>query len=137
MYDIASQMPDDLAVYVSYRLKKKRLLQKMTQAELGSKLGISSQQIQKYENGSNSLSLRMLEKAARVLGTSIDYFFDGYNKSDKNYLEDENRIVFEADILEKEVALLSKYFRKITNIDVRKKILSLVKSLSTMEESKL
>lgn len=111
----------------------------MTQSELGSKLCVSSQQIQKYERGVNSISLRMLEKISDILKVSIEYFFEGYkehNSACGTYLEDENQIVFEDNVMEKEVALLSKYFKKINDEDIRKKILNLVKSLSNFRESK-
>lgn len=106
--------------------------------ELGNKLNVSSQQIQKYERGINSIGLRTLEKISKILNVPIEYFFEGYkghNSSCSIYLEDENQIVFE-DSVEKEVVLLSKYFKKINDDDIRKKILNLVKSLSNFGEFK-
>lgn len=129
MYDVKSQMSDALVIYVGRRLKSRRLSLKLTQQELGNKLDISSQQVQKYESGANVVNLRMLEKISNVLGVPIEYFIKGYTQDDC-IIRDENKIVFEDDILEKESALLSKYFKKINDDDVRKKILNLVKSLS-------
>jgi len=49
---------------------------KMTQEELGEKLGVSFQQIQKYERGVNRMSAAMMVSVARILNVDMGYFFD-------------------------------------------------------------
>jgi transcriptional regulator with XRE-family HTH domain len=63
-------VPDVLDVEVGLNLRRARLLRKLSQTELGGALGISFQQIQKYERGVNRLSTSMLVRAARFLAIS-------------------------------------------------------------------
>ncbi|MBL8646414.1 MAG: helix-turn-helix transcriptional regulator [Sphingosinicella sp.] len=67
--------PVDL--HVGKRLRESRTACGVTQAELGADLGISAQQVQKYENGSNRISASKLFEIAGRLGTGIDWFFEG------------------------------------------------------------
>lgn len=60
--------PDMIDVEVGLNLRRARLLRKLSQTQLGDALGISFQQIQKYERGVNRLSTSMLIRAARFLG---------------------------------------------------------------------
>jgi len=59
-----------------HRLRQARLVNNLTQADLAQRVGISFQQIQKYENGSNRISSSRLYQTARVLGLPVTYFFD-------------------------------------------------------------
>jgi transcriptional regulator with XRE-family HTH domain len=54
-------------------MKMLRLAQDLSQEELGAKLGVSFQQVQKYEKGSNRISLGRAKKIARILNCSIDH----------------------------------------------------------------
>jgi len=59
--------PDQIDVEVGLNLRRMRLARGFSQTELGNALGVSFQQIQKYERGANRLSASMLVKAARFL----------------------------------------------------------------------
>ncbi|WP_370652045.1 helix-turn-helix domain-containing protein [Phenylobacterium sp.] len=67
--------PVDLHVGMRLRLRRRDL--KITQTELAEHLGISFQQVQKYERGMNRLSASRLYEIARVLRVGVDYFFEG------------------------------------------------------------
>ena len=67
---------DRIDVEIGARLKQARVAARLSQTELGAHLGISFQQIQKYEKGKNRISSGRLYKIARVLGVKITYFFD-------------------------------------------------------------
>lgn len=62
---------------VGQRLRALRLLRGLTQAQLGQQLGVSFQQIQKYEKGGNTISAGRLFYLARVLQVAPDVFFEG------------------------------------------------------------
>ncbi len=62
--------PDQIDVEVGLALRRARLHRKLSQTELGNALGISFQQVQKYERGANRVSASMLVKAARFLNIS-------------------------------------------------------------------
>ena len=74
-------MADDIHpvdLYVGRRLRERRITRGVSQADLGAGLGVSAQQIQKYENGANRVSASKLFEIAERLGTGIDWFFDGF-----------------------------------------------------------
>jgi transcriptional regulator with XRE-family HTH domain len=69
--------PDPIDRHVGGQLRLRRAQIGMTQAELGTKLGLSFQAVQKYETGENRVSASRLYQLARVLEVSPAYFFDG------------------------------------------------------------
>lgn len=58
------------------RIKSLRMASGMSQGALGERLGVTFQQVQKYENGANGVSAEKLHKIAAVFGVATDYFFD-------------------------------------------------------------
>ena len=71
-----SRAPTAIDQMVGDKIRKLRLDRNMTLAELGSELGISHQQLQKYETGTNRLSAGMLSNVADVLRVSISDLFE-------------------------------------------------------------
>jgi transcriptional regulator with XRE-family HTH domain len=68
---------DAIDVEIGKSIRQARVAAGLTQTELGARLGISFQQIQKYEKGRNRVGGGRLYKIARALGVKITYFFDG------------------------------------------------------------
>jgi transcriptional regulator with XRE-family HTH domain len=64
-------------VYIGARLRTRRMIVGMSQSELGVVLGVTFQQVQKYENGSNRISVHRLRVIAHALEVSPSYFFEG------------------------------------------------------------
>lgn len=73
-FDTAAPHPVD--VEVGRRLAARRISMGLNQSELGRALGVTFQQIQKYEKGANRISASKLWMAAEALGVDIGYFFD-------------------------------------------------------------
>jgi transcriptional regulator with XRE-family HTH domain len=69
--------PHHVDAHVGERLKQRRLTLGLSQERLGELLGLTFQQIQKYERGSNRLGASRLYQAACALDVEIAYFFDG------------------------------------------------------------
>lgn len=69
---------DPLDVYVGKRLRRRRIFIGMSQTQLGEAVGVSFQQVQKYESGLNRAVPRRLFEFGRTLGVPLAYFFDGY-----------------------------------------------------------
>ncbi|KQY95574.1 MULTISPECIES: helix-turn-helix domain-containing protein [unclassified Brevundimonas] len=66
---------NDVDAYVGARISLRRSALGLSQSALAQQLGISFQQVQKYETGQNRISASRLHRAATVLGTSVDAFF--------------------------------------------------------------
>ena len=69
--------PNYIDVHVGTRMRMRRQLINMSQERLGELLGITFQQIQKYEKGSNRISASRLFYSAKTLGVPVQFFFDG------------------------------------------------------------
>ena len=66
-----------VAEHVGLRLKRRREMLGLTQAQLGSRLGVTFQQVQKYERGANCMTAARLHDAAEVLQVPVQFFFEG------------------------------------------------------------
>ena len=69
-------MFDPIDVHVGNRMRAQRLSQSMSQKELGQKLGVTFQQIQKYEKGANRIGAGRLFRIARFLSVPVAHFFE-------------------------------------------------------------
>lgn len=78
----ASRAPTAVDQMVGEKIRRLRLERNMTLAELGNQLGISHQQLQKYETGTNRLSAGMLANVADVLRVSIEGLFEDESQQD-------------------------------------------------------
>ena len=74
--------PDLVDSHVGNRIRARRRLCKVSQAELADGIGLSFQQIQKYERGLNRVSASKLYAIAKRLGVPISHFFDGLAETD-------------------------------------------------------
>ena len=75
-YGHGTGIPSPVDVHVGARLRQRRSLLGMTQTKLGDALGISFQQMQKYEKSTNRISSSRLFALSRVLDVPVEYFFD-------------------------------------------------------------
>jgi transcriptional regulator with XRE-family HTH domain len=72
--------PDPIDIHVGRRVRMLRTLKGMSQERLGRSLGVSFQQLQKYESGANRMSASMLYRASQALETPISAFFEGLDE---------------------------------------------------------
>lgn len=69
-------LPNPVDIHVGARMRARRLLLGLSQEKLGELIGLSFQQVQKYEHGTNRLSASRLYDLSTVMGVPIQYFFD-------------------------------------------------------------
>ena len=67
--------------YFGDRLRARRIMLKMSQEDLGKSLGVSFQQIQKYEKATNRMSAALLVRVAEILDVDVGYFYDEIPKT--------------------------------------------------------
>lgn len=75
-------MTHPVDIYVGKRLKQSRLASGMSQEALAHTVGVTFQQIQKYERGSNRMGASRLYEFSKILNVSVDYFFEGFEDSE-------------------------------------------------------
>lgn len=125
-------------IYVGTRLKIRRLELGLSQNKIGEMTGITFQQVQKYEKGSNRIGSSRLYEFAKILKVPVSYFFEQYELTfGNNGVLSDNRASFDDDkdnISEKEILTLIKNFSAIKDPNVRKSIIALAKTLSKKED---
>ncbi len=105
----------------------------MSQEKLGDHLGLTFQQVQKYEKGVNRIGAGRLFEIARILGVPIDFFYDGVAASTEGPGATAPPVM--EFVSSGEGLQLSLAFMKIKDPKVRKRVLDLVKSLANEEEA--
>ena len=105
----------------------------MSQEKLGDLLGLTFQQVQKYEKGVNRIGAGRLFEIARILGVPIDFFYDGVAASADTLVSAAPPVM--EFVSSGEGLQLSLAFMKIKDPKVRKRVLDLVKSLADEEEA--
>ena len=118
------------------RVRMRRISIGMSQEKLGDMLGLTFQQVQKYEKGMNRISVARLVEIAKILGVDIDFFFDGIKpgKGEAGFA-DSGAPAYVADMMSTPEGLqLVRHFTGIKNPKVRKSIVQLVASLAAQEE---
>jgi len=126
--------PDPIDIHVGSRVRLRRTLLGMSQEKLGDALGLTFQQIQKYERGANRIGSSRLFKLSQILDVPVSFFFDDMPED----VERANRGLaeapaepFEADQLSKRETLeLVRAYYRVGDAKVRKRIFELVKAVA-------
>ena len=124
--------PHSVDVHVGKTIRIQRLLRKVSQTELGDRVGVTFQQIQKYEKGSNRVSASMLVEIAGALSVDVRTFFDDLTAPAAN--ANDNPAPSEEFVISREGVQLNAAFFSIKNEPLRKKILKLVQAIASTEQ---
>lgn len=130
--------PHPVDVHVGARIRERRKQLGLSQQSLADSLGLTFQQVQKYERGTNRVSSSKLWDVARTLQASVSYFFEhltGGGGEARGAAEDgaEYRHDF---IMTAEGSELAKAFPRISNRKVRRQVLELVRTLADESEQR-
>src|SRR3954467_6580332 len=74
---IAKKAPNPTDKHVGARVRMRRMMLGMSQEKIGDALGLTFQQVQKYEKGANRMGSSRLQQAADILGFAVPFFFEG------------------------------------------------------------
>ena len=120
---VAEDGPDPIDVYVGTRVRMRRTLLGMTQTQLGEALGLTFQQVQKYERGANRISASRLYQTSQILDVPVSFFFDELDVEAMAWSPD--------DILPKRETLeLVRAYYRITDSDTRDHLRKLFQSMA-------
>ncbi|CDM62852.1 MULTISPECIES: helix-turn-helix domain-containing protein [Rhizobium] len=120
--------PHAVDIHVGKTIRIKRLMRKVSQTELGDRVGVTFQQIQKYEKGANRVSASMLVEIAGALDVDVRTFFEDVSTANDNPTPSDEFVV------SRDGVLLNAAFLSIKNEAVRKKIVKLVQAIAGMEQ---
>ena len=121
-------------VHVGARMRQRRTLLGRSQEKLGTAVGLTFQQIQKYERGSNRIGSSRLFEFAKVLDVPVSYFFDempSKARGRKGFGEAATPLEQEKDdpLAKRETLELVRAYYKIRTAGVRKRIFEMVKAV--------
>ncbi len=125
--------PNPIDIHVGARLRLRRTLLGLSQEKLGEAVGITFQQLQKYERGSNRISASRLYNLSQVLGVPVSYFFDDMPSPDSAVTKSLTALPSETDEFEsmarRETLELVRAYYRIEDPGVRKRTFDLLKAL--------
>jgi transcriptional regulator with XRE-family HTH domain len=127
--------PNPTDVHVGSRIRLRRNMLGMSQEKLGENLGITFQQIQKYEKGTNRVGASRLQAIADVLSVPVAFFFEdlpGEETARNRGFAEDTSAAFAIDFCTSAEGLqLNRAFVRISDMKVRRRIIDLVKSLAS------
>ena len=130
--------PNPIDIHVGARVRLRRNMLGFSQEKLGESLGITFQQIQKYEKGTNRIGASRLQQLSEILKTPVSFFFEDIPNTSGNTaggLSESESPNYVVDFLSSSEGLqLNKAFANIKDPKVRKKIIDLVRSLADEAE---
>ncbi len=126
------ESPNPIDVHVGDRVRRRRRALGVSQEQLADKLGLTFQQVQKYERGANRISCSKLYQIAIALQAHIAYFFEGLPDPVRSTgVAEDAPAAFVHDLpLTPEERLVAGSLSRIENKQVRKRLVELVKSLA-------
>jgi len=144
---LAKALPVDM--HVGSRMRQRRSLLGMSQTKLGTAVGLTFQQIQKYERGSNRIGSSRLYEFSKVLDVPVSYFFDempsnvlsgrpvsgrghkGFGEAGTPFEQDKDPLI------KRETLELVRAYYKIREGRVRKRIFEMVKAVGAASHAEL
>ena len=123
--------PNFIDVHVGNRIRMRRQIVGMSQEKLGELLGITFQQVQKYEKGSNRISASRLFYAAKTLGVPVQFFFDDLpGVDDRGFGEPRDEDSVMAALMNADGVTLAKAFRDADGSGKRKLIATMARLIA-------
>ena len=137
MVEENKKKPNPIDTHVGSRIRLRRNMLGMSQEKLGENLGITFQQIQKYEKGTNRVGASRLQAIASILGVPVAFFFEDApgQEAGAGGFEEDSPTAFAVEFCSTPEGLqLNRAFYRIADPKVRRRIVELVKSLSDEAE---
>lgn len=119
--------------HVGSRIRLRRMSLRMSQEKLGESLGVTFQQVQKYEKGTNRVGASRLQKIAEVLNAPISFFFEEAPGALHSPIETVETSSLSKVLASKEFLSLVNSFSAIRDPKVRQKVVDLVDALAATE----
>jgi transcriptional regulator with XRE-family HTH domain len=135
-----TKIPNPTDKYVGSRVRMRRMMLGMSQEKLADALGLTFQQIQKYEKGTNRISASRLQAISQILDAPVHFFFDGAPQSAKGApggagLGEAPSPAYVTDFLTTSDGLaLVKAFVRIKDAGLRRSIVRMVEAITAEHE---
>jgi transcriptional regulator with XRE-family HTH domain len=119
--------------HVGARLRMRRLMLDKSQGEIAKALGLTFQQLQKYEKGANRISASRLQQLCKILNVSVSFFFEDVPRAQGSTdpVEDSEAAAMTALLATSDGVALVTAYRRICDSKVRRAIVALVEQIAT------
>lgn len=139
MSQTGKKQPNPIDVHVGSRIRLRRTMNGMSQERLGANLGITFQQIQKYERGTNRVGASRLQNIASILNVPVSFFFEnapgqGLSLDDADLSHASPRDDFQTFLSSPEGFRLNREFVRITDPKVRHRIIEMIKAIAADQD---
>jgi transcriptional regulator with XRE-family HTH domain len=128
------KQPNPIDIHVGSRVRLRRMMLSMSQEKLGEHLGITFQQIQKYEKGTNRIGASRLQHIARVLTVPVAFFFEdapGTPGETGSGMAEPHQTSYVVDFLSSNEGIqLNKAFLRIKDTKLRRRLIDLIRALA-------
>lgn len=129
--------PNPVDIHVGAKVKSRRLILGLSQEELAQAIGLTFQQVQKYERGTNRISVSRLVDICKTLKVPVDYFFEGSAAiarakvpAMKGFSDTKQESLEEDPLTKRDVLELVRAYSKIKSPQLKKQILEMAKAMS-------
>jgi len=117
----------EIDTYAGKRLRARRTMLGLSQDALAQAVGITFQQVQKYEKGANAMSASRLFEFSIFMNTPVSYFFEEFNV---DVLETSDNIVPISAVSDREALELMKAFKRVKNPLMRKRLADMIRAVA-------
>jgi transcriptional regulator with XRE-family HTH domain len=133
---MTKKTPNPIDRHVGSRVRMRRMMVSMSQEKLGERLGITFQQVQKYEKGTNRIGASRLQQISSILAVPVSFFFEGAPDGEPaaGFAETGNPAYVSDFLATAEGLALSKAFMKVSDPKVRRRIVDLVEAMVANEK---
>src|SRR4051794_29316167 len=125
---IAKKAPNPIDKHVGSRVRMRRMMLGMSQEKLGDALGLTFQQIQKYEKGTNRIGASRLQQISLVLQVPVSFFFEGV-PGPAGFGEASSPEYFTNFLASSDGLKLAKAFTRVSSAALRRRIIDLVEEM--------
>ena len=135
---MSTKAPNPVDKYVGSRVRMRRIMLGMSQEKLGEALGLTFQQVQKYEKGTNRAGASRIQQISEILQVPVSFLFEGGPTSitGGNGFSEGSSPTYVSDFLATSEGLaLTRAFTRITDSKLRRSIVDLVEQIATREAS--
>jgi transcriptional regulator with XRE-family HTH domain len=136
---IAKKAPNPIDKHVGSRVRMRRMMLGMSQEKLGNALGLTFQQVQKYEKGTNRIGASRLQQIAHIVQVPVSFFFEGApsvpTAGRHDGMGEAPSPAYVSDFLATSDGLaLTKAFTRISDSKLRRRIVDLVEQIAVGEK---
>ena len=136
---MSTKAPNPVDKYVGSRVRMRRIMLGMSQEKLGEALGLTFQQIQKYEKGTNRVGASRIQQISEILQVPVSFLFEGVPSGAPSAegFSDGSAPTYVSDFLATSEGLaLTRAFTRIGDAKLRRSIVDLVEQIAAREAPK-